>query len=206
MAFQPVPNVAEVRVRTVVDNQNLLNILHFAHETGPITGTNLAELLGIVDAWYSSAILPWLSADLTYRGVDGYDISIPNGVYWGDSTSAGPGGSGGESMPGNVAFVVKFYTAERGRSGRGRNYIPGIPEPNVTINTLDITTANNLADGYGGLVAGGTYDPSPWLWVVVSRVSGGVRRAEGVFVPIIGVEYVDLTVDSQRRRLPGRGK
>jgi len=37
-------------------------------------------------------------------------------------------------------------------------------------------------------------------------VSGGITMAEAIAVPVLNVYFTDTTVDSQRRRLPGRGK
>jgi hypothetical protein len=42
-------------------------------------------------------------------------------------------------------------------------------------------------------------------WVVVSRFSGGVERVTGVTTPVVQAAYHDLNLDSQRRRLTGRG-
>jgi len=40
-----------------------------------------------------------------------------------------------------------------------------------------------------------------WIWVIVSRYHNGVKRTEGLTLPVTSFSASDLTLDSQRRRL-----
>jgi hypothetical protein len=44
-----------------------------------------------------------------------------------------------------------------------------------------------------------------WKMVVVSYYNNGAWRLTATITPIISFAFADLAIDSQRRRLPGRG-
>jgi len=121
------------------------------------------------------------------------------------------GSAAGFPLPNNDSYVITFNTAARGRSGRGRNYILGLT-------TSDQLTANTVTSGFRtGLLAYYTAlkalaSENGAEMVVVSRFSGvdadgdPIPRAEGVARAITSFSTADTTLDSQRRRLPGRGQ
>jgi hypothetical protein len=80
----------------------------------------------------------------------------------------------------------------------------GIPNNLLVLNTIDdglrgdIVTAYNLLIGAGSFVTG-------WQWVVLSRVTGGVPRANGIGIPITRVVFTKNTVSSMRSREVGHG-
>jgi hypothetical protein len=73
----------------------------------------------------------------------------------------------------------------------------------VTLNTLD------AADGLAYVAAYSNVDDViadfDGTWCVVSRHLDGLPRDIGITRKITTVILTDLTIDSQRRRLPGRG-
>ena len=75
----------------------------------------------------------------------------------------------------------------------------------MTENTIDSTFASNIVGAYLQLVNPSTVLPAGWIWVVVSKQASGLPRTAGVFTEVFQALVVDLIVDSQRRRLPGRG-
>lgn len=113
-------------------------------------------------------------------------------------------------MPGNVTMSVSFRTALRGRSFRGRNYVAGLTEDQVAGNIFISTLSASWKAAYEAIAA--AIASTGWTWVVVSRFSGvdavtkePIPRAAGVTTPVLSVIVVDDFVDSQRRRLAGRG-
>jgi hypothetical protein len=108
-----------------------------------------------------------------------------------------------DTLPNNVTWAIKFNTANRGRSGRGRNYIIGLTKPKVAANLLNPITAGQFVDGYLDLLT--DLAASDWEWVVYSRFEDKVERTTGLAQPVVSVSFADLILDSQRRRLPGRG-
>jgi hypothetical protein len=75
----------------------------------------------------------------------------------------------------------------------------------VTGNTLNAGYASDFVIAYNDLLPGGVFEPDGWRWVVLSRYTAGAPRAAGVAFAVTRALFTDLTVDSQRRRLPGRG-
>jgi hypothetical protein len=134
----------------------------------------------------------------------GFTVTIPA------PAPAPAGARSAAALPNNVCLTVSFRTTARGRSFRGRNYISGLAEDQVVLNTVDSGTLTDIRDGYQDLmsIAGAaTVD-----WVVVSRFSGvdpdgdPVPRLSGLSTEISAVLIVDAIIDSQRRRLPTRGQ
>lgn len=205
MAFIPVPNVAQAQVFGRIDGQTTINDLYFATEAPPVTLGQLDALALALDAWFSASILTLLSASYSYEHVRVRDLTSQAGFVVERSDSAGPGGAGGAFVPNNVAPCISFRTAIAGRSGRGRNYIPGVPQSVISGNTISPGFIADTTIAYQGLLATGSFKPAGWTWVVVSRFTLNAPRPAGVANAVLSVLYTDTTVDSQRRRLPGRG-
>lgn len=203
MPFIPVPDVAQVRIEGRADNQLTINDLYFAVSGGGITPTNLNALVTAVDTWASGSLAPQLSEDWSYVRSTAFDLTSSTGpsVETGTPTV---GGVASEAAPNNVAACVSFRTAQRGRSSRGRNFVPGIPGNAITLNTLSPTFISNLLVIYNALVGAGTFEAG-WQFVVVSRYTLGAPRVSGIAIPIIAVTMVTNTVRSMRSREVGHG-
>lgn len=204
MAFIPVANTAEVSILMLLDNQQIENTLWFEFPSNPDTAM-LEDLCQAVIDWWTAEIAPYLSFEVSLRGVRAVSMNSSTAPT-AELTPASPvtGGINSSSQPGNVAWSVQFKTAARGRSARGRNYIPGIPASQLaSMNTVASAWATNIVNGYLEIL-GTTYDFGA-DWVITSRFSGGSPRSSGVNTQVTSVSYADLYVDSQRRRLPGRG-
>jgi len=203
MAFVPAINCAAISIRQTLFGQNTENTLYFRYAS-PILSADLNALASYIEDWFIDEVMAGtLSEDLVYRETVATSLttdtspSVTVNVRTGEtSTVASP------SLPGNVAFTMSFRTEERGRYARGRNYIMGLAEANVVGNALDISIANALVAAYGLLM---TAPPVDWEWVVLSRSFEGLPRVEGLQLPVTTVVYSDLYLDSQRRRLTGRG-
>jgi len=115
-----------------------------------------------------------------------------------------PGDNSSEMAPMNVTVAVKLVTGLRGRSFRGRIFVVGLTKTSMNGDTLTGDAVNNWKGIYESLLAEKIEAGDPG-WCVVSRWQNLLPRAEGLATPIVSVE-VDPTVDSQRRRLLGRGQ
>jgi hypothetical protein len=201
MPFIPVPNVAMVELLYTQDDQKMENTLYFENEN-PWSAIGLTTLAEEIIAWWTTNIRPNVSNTVTFRGVKATSlesetapaVEVPSGLAGGGTSPA---------MPNNVTAAIKFLTALRGRSFRGRNYIVGLMDEAVSQNDLSTITAGNYSNGYLELLD--TSVITNGIWVVVSRFTNGDPRTTGVSEPVTGVTFTDFTVDSQRRRLPGRG-
>lgn len=203
MAYQPVVDVAQMQCIGTVDGQITINDLYFQISGGGITPVNLDAITGAVATWFTGFLAPLLSDDWSAQRVVGTDLTTAVGPRV-DVGAAAPGGVAGEANPNNVAACVSFRTGSRGRSGRGRNYVPGVPGSVVTLNTMDSAFMVDLINAYQQLMGAGTFLPG-WQWVVVSRVTGGVPRAAGLALPVTGVVMVGDSVRSMRSREIGHG-
>ena len=191
-----------VEVRQTLDGQRIENTLFFQH-AGAIAPTDLVGLADNIRDWWAAELLPIQAdalalvevycTDLTSETSETHTLAVVPQL---------PGAVTSPAQPNNVALCVSFRTSNRGRFARGRNYVAGLTEGQVTGSRVAISTADDIVLAYNAM---GTYlDPS-WTWVVCSRVAAGVPRAAGFNSPVVSAIVVDNVVDSQRRRLPGRG-
>jgi len=203
MAFIPVPDVAQFNIRGTLDNQRIENTLYFRNvNTWDTEGLEAAAAL--VADWFEDNILPVVTTDYVLREVYAVDLTTENSGSATHTVAASTQGlDSSPALPNNVAICVSFRTAQRGRSFRGRNYIAGLTEADVTGNTIGASQSSALVTAYGQLFS--LFPPGGAFWVVVSRFTAGLPRTVGISTPVTAVLIVDSTVDSQRRRLPGRG-
>lgn len=76
----------------------------------------------------------------------------------------------------------------------------------VVENEVALGAAEGIKDVYEMLTPlGGAFPPEFAQWVVVSRYLNNVPRTVGTSTLVLEASYRDRIVDSQRRRLPGRG-
>lgn len=203
MTFIPVPSTIGMEWFMTLDAQEI-EMTYYAFSEVDITVSQLNLLSGIMENWWIEQLAPVLSFNLVLRATKCTDLS--SDVAPAIEASAGPSGVGGvaqSSVANSLAFVVKHTTAGRGRSSRGRCYVPGIPNTSVVQNTITATLANALVAAFADLDTRlPINDCSP---VVVSRYHDNAPRAVGLTVPILNHSYTDLTIDNQRRRKPGVG-
>lgn len=202
MAFIPTIKVARCSINSRLHGQQIANTLWFRKTgLGEITADDLGDLGLDLGTWFDANVLPVLSPDFSMVSVTciGQDSLTAPSV---ESPFAGTGGSLGVAMPGNVCVTLKFNTEQRGRSGRGRNYISGLRELDVTGNAVASGVVADLVTAYNLLVSA---PPTGWEWVVVSHFLDKAPREFGFAQHVLACTNVDLNVDSQRRRLTGRG-
>jgi len=203
VTFVPVPNTAQINVVYEQDGQEVENVLYYTKTTTP-TLEDLGALVDVVNAYIRDTLIPILATTIKLVRTVGVLLDVIDGLQVINTTGLpASGGDANPALPNSVAFCISVRTANRGRSFRGRNYIPGLAEDLVTGNTVHSSTAAGLVSIWDGLTAIAGDDG--WARTVVSRVNAGVPRTVGVATPVTNVLAVDNTVDSQRRRLPGRG-
>jgi len=188
-----------------LDDQIVQNTLYFELPAGAPSALQLADLATGVGDYWGLNMLPLQAAELTLEFVSARDLTFVDGLVAESISGQGPGGNANGFEPANVAACIKFITGRAGRSFRGRNYFGGIPTDVITGNHFVGGFLVSLAAAYAGMVGLGTL-AAGWQWVVVSRFSGGLPRAEGIKTVVTDAFSTDDVADSQRRRLPGRGR
>jgi hypothetical protein len=204
VAFIPVTNTVQAEMRMTLFGQLIENTLYFRFGGVPV----LAELGVLADDlidWWDTEYSTVLSSELLLR-----ECKVTSLVTASSPTitvapaSETRGKDDAPASPGNVALCVSFRTTSRGRSFRGRNYVPAIPTDQITGNTVASAIGIDLVGAYTDLL-GRHALTDDGQWVIVSRFTGGAPRASGITTSVSSVAVVDNFVDSMRRRLTGRG-
>jgi len=197
-----VPNTAEVRLMYNTAGGLAENVINF-QKSGGWSLSDLADLAAAVEDSWETNISPIVAETITLTQTVATDISTETGGQVADIGGIS-GGQGNPALPNNVTFVVSFKTASRGRSYRGRLYHVGLTENFVTLDSLGDSNAAAFQADYENFFADIETAVPGASHVVVSRCNAGAWRTTAVVTPVTSY-FVDSTIDSQRRRLAGRG-
>jgi hypothetical protein len=197
-------------LRMTLDLQQVENTLWFDMGAAP-TEASLITLNNALVSWWTDFYAPLVAADVELVEVACTSMDTATGPQIILPPPAPLFGLVGQpALPNSVSLTISFRTASRGRSFRGRNYIVGLTETQVTNNQVTDAVANSWQDAYAELL--GFADTPGDSWVVASRFSGvdpltkaPIPRVTGIATQITSVVVVDKVVDNQRRRLPKRG-
>ncbi len=193
--------------------QIIENTFH-VQKSSPFLVADLVVLANAFDLWDSTGATRWqlsrkaecLLTQIKTRALD--TSSSPVYIFVLPVSRGGAAGSGG-ALPGNCTFCLTLQTGLAGRSQRGRIYLPGLSTgdlqaaPNQSLVTA--ARANIYVASLNALVSQIAALSASHKLVVTSYRTGGAWRSSGVNSVVLNAAYADLAVDSQRRRLPGRG-
>lgn len=200
----PSPNVIEVAMLFTLDGQQVENVYHYHMTLAPTTESMLG-MAGAVKEWWIAHLQGNCPQSLALNAIMVTDLTTPTSAQVVYTTGLPITGANiNIAAPSNVTVAVKWSTALRGRSFRGRTFHLGLMNAQIVANHLASGVQSILQNAYQEL----TDDPGIIefsQFCVLSEVSNGAPRAEGICTPIISAQ-VDPTLDSQRRRLPGRGQ
>lgn len=205
MPFVPAPNIVQVQIRATKDSQFVENRIHVNCFHEP-TAADLALIAGGVETAVRTSWVDDLPGDVTLREVYVKSLHEENGIEF---TAAFPtnttGAVVGDPLPNHVTACISLRSGQVGRSARGRMYWLGLTEPQVQGNNLTASTMAALVVDVNEVY--NVFFNNGFRWVIVSYQSGGIPRPGGpVYFIVNGIIFTDSTVDSQRRRLPGRGR
>lgn len=207
MAFIPVHNCLEAQLVFNQQGEVVENTLYFAYgNSTEIDYEAESDLAAALADWWDTYIKSLVAPDTSLLRILVTDLNAVDGLgieYSSGLPIAGTAGSG--SAPNNVTLAIKFATGLRGRSNRGRNYIVGLPQQYVADNSVNGAYVANWVNSYQLLTD--TENTAGFSWSVASRYHNNAPRTPaGVTNLITQVSVTDLVIDSQRRRLPGRGQ
>jgi len=210
MPFVPVPNTLMVETVFEQGGQIVENTSYWERPDGWSLEV-VQGFIGAVRTLIQEELMPLLSTTIQLVRLVGTLLDAADALSYTLTVSPPFGGSAaGTALPNGSSYTISFLTAGRGRSNRGRNYIAGIPVTGtVDNNHVDPDFRTGLLSFYESLRALGV--PSSTFMVVVSRFSGvdgdgkPIPREVGVTSTITSFATFDDVLDSQRRRLPGRG-
>jgi len=207
MPFIPADNVAQAELIYTWQGETVENVLHYLPDVA-LSSALMGELASLlVTQWASDfqALMPTTLSlvnvrmtNLSAADADGFDWGIGLPLV-GTRT-----GTGTDSLPNSIALCITKVTAFRGRTRRGRIYHPGLAENQVVGNAVAVTSLPAILAAYADLIelvtAGAT-----WNMQVISRRLNNDWRVEALVTPVVSMR-TDGVIDSQRRRLPGRGQ
>lgn len=213
MAFIPAVDTARVSMHFTQAGQQLENVF-YVQSVASWDETSLNALGLIIEAWWTTSMASFISDTVTLVEIVLRDMTTDTGVevvYTGGLPT--PGTNSNAALPNNVTAAIKLLTALGGRSFRGRQYIIGLTQDSVSsdMNHLTPTAVTDLTIDYNALMTDidATYTPG----LVVASFYHGVDtdhkpipRATAVLTAVTSLAFADDVLDSQRRRLPGRGR
>lgn len=216
MPFIPALNTARVVLHQVLHSQVVTSTFHVRKDTA-WSAPELTTLAETFIDWWNDDLAPNLSINIALDKVGARDMTVADGLA---VEILAPPASGGDianpAMPGNVALAVKHVTGFAGRNRRGRTFQAGIPESSQEGNEVTTVVRGAIVSAYEALrgdmvaadqelVVASFYDGT-----VLELQNNGetikvpVPRATALLTPVLSFT-ADLNLDSQRRRLTGRG-
>lgn|SRR5678809_1112 len=164
---------------------------------GPYTTAQLGDLL--VGAWnaFGTSFLACMTSQWTLAALEATDRSVVSGAYTSYSPSPNIGTRSGDALPANCALVLSKRTGFTGRVNHGRLYLPGMNDGDAAqsvVTNAYMLAANAFVANYLGYAGPGTL-PGDWAFPSIKDLA----------MKVISSVIIDSVVDSQRRRLPGRG-
>lgn len=207
MATYPVPNnplVCKVAMIFAHDTRQVVNTFHVARATGwDITSMN-ALAVAVKNWWdtlYKLAVPA--SVALTQVQVRQYNPLAPLAFDFPVSPTI-PGTRGFTQEAGNVSLTMSERSGLAGRAFRGRIFSVGVGEGDVSTDdrassALVVLLGNAIANLiFGSLPAGD-------ILSIFHRPGPVPRPRDNTYTPV-QTYVMENIIDSQRRRLPGRGR
>lgn len=201
--FIPFTNVAKVQMIFSQYGQRIQNGFYFRNTAGAFDVVQQATLANALVAWWSTNLKSLVTVDCSLVQIDVKDMTSQYAPGINFTTGLPLAGTANtEGSPTNVTIAVKFTTGLSGRSFRGRVYHIGLPSSVWTADQVDSSHFASMMTAYRNLV---TSPPTDWQMVIASQYNSGAWRTTGVATDVIAAGG-DSYLDSQRRRLIGRGR
>ena len=189
-----IPGCVEVVTHAQSNGNERCNVFHYGYTGSAPVASELESLLA---DWEASVIEA--QEDLTWVGTTYYkavarDLGDTAGAY-AERSMFRIGADGNAATSSQVSLCLSKRSGLRGRSRHGRFYIFDVTDPffdHDTLNVVYLPLLNNLAENLLETRLSGRFVP-----VIASRKHLN-------WVPIRSITW-DFTVDTQRRRIPGRG-
>jgi len=204
MPFVPAPNIVQCEIRMQLDGQRIENRI-MIDCLQAVNSTAVTECANFVRAWCQSTFALQLPEAVSFREVYCKGMDSPNGFEATAPFVDVHGAMLEPPLPNNVTICASLRTGQIGRSARGRFYWPCLAETQVDGNTVNQAALTNISTALNALKS--EISDHMFAWVVVSYRHNNAPRTGGpVYFVINNITFTDDTVDSQRRRLPGRGR
>jgi hypothetical protein len=191
------PRVARVAMIMQRDTRQVVNTFH-VQKTAAWTAGDLSSLALAVKVWWTTYYKPMIPSQyaLTQIQVRVYDPVAPL-AYDLNVSPPEAGTRGTTPEAGNVTLSMSTRTGYAGRKFRGRMYLAGIGTGDISVTDTVVSALSTLA-------------ANAIATLIASALPAGMaltlfHRFTNTFTDITAY-VIENVVDSQRRRLPGRGR
>ena len=204
MEFIPVENTVRVSMNYVEATQRIQNVFNVKFDSSPDISA-MTTLADDFTDWWIASLAPEQAGEVSLQSLDLTLLTTKDDLSLEFVTGLPlTGGSvAAKACPNNVTVAVKWGGNLRGRSHRGRTYHIGLADNQVSGSTLTVGMHTALITAYTALLT--KINVIGRNLCVVSYMTNKAYRTAGVTTPIVRVS-IDSSLDSQRRRLPGRGE
>lgn len=199
------PGVVRVEMHFTYQGSKVMNVYHIKDNNPPVDETDLHLYANTFKNWWLDIMRPAISRDATLTDVAAREL-IDGGIAVLESEGLPAAGTRDVTgAPGNVTLAIHWGTGLMGRSYHGRTYHIGLPNDQFANGHMLAPALATLLDHYNALRVALDNAFVAADFAVLSTVHGGFPRGTPIATPITGVA-IDDALDSQRRRLPGRGQ
>jgi hypothetical protein len=198
--FVPLANGIQAELVYRFGGKIITNRLWFVVVAG---GPSTADLIAVgagVGAWARDNLMLCLSQDIRLLEVRTYDATVP---YPGPQVITFVGADGGQaekSYSANVAVKMEFQTQTPPALWLNWNFIPGIPDSAVILNTIQPSFIRCVQDSYITLLD--VFSLFTYRWVATRAIVDGVPLATREQFRIDHPRVRRQVVSQRRTRLP----
>lgn len=199
MAFVPIPQTVEVvlTLQNSTTGQNYVNVFHYKIVgPGSVSHQDLVDAAELIATQYWGAIRQALGSAMKLLQVVARDISVLSGEAYTSTTNSGASGTQNNDLaPGNTAMAVSWRTAATGRRNRGRTYVGGMTEPDISGDRVFGSTLSAIINA---------------ALVLLNNAPNGnlrfaIRSIKDIASKYVTAAVIETVLDSMRRRLAKRG-
>lgn len=216
MPFIPALNTCKVTVWQDALLQKICNNFHVRKSTAWDEASMIALGTAVANAW-NAHVGPLQVDDVQYRHVSVRDMTTAEGLGIEHGFPALSGGDRiGGNLPLNVAVAAKLISNFSGRNRRGRVFISGLEEDQISDQRMTDVAHAQFETNMRSFVQ--EINEGDWEVVIASYFDGmdllpnsrgetvwtPLPRATALITPVTNV-VVNKDTDSMRRRLTGRG-
>lgn len=174
--------------------------------TVPLTVTEADAIRAAVASWHGTSLKAVQATNVFLRAIRVKDVN-PGGPAFEYAEAGTAGTRAGVPLPNGSTFSVKKNTGLSGRENRGRFFHVGL-----TVDQLDASDTNMLQNvavvaivtAYNNLITALNTATYPMVIIQYDRTTHPPTPVRAI--EVLTCSAADSVVDSQRRRLPRRGR
>lgn len=187
------------------EGQIVENVFGVAVNT-PLSVTDADAIRAAVSGWRTATLKPLQANNVYYRATRVKDAN-PNGPAFEYAEDGAVGTAAGNPIANSSTFSVKKNTGLAGRENRGRFFHIGLStthQDSTDANMLTSAAVTSLVNGYRALI---TVLATALYPLVIIQYDRTVHPPLPVrAIEVLTCSAADSVLDSQRRRLPRRGR